>query len=207
MKNILCFGDSNTYGYIPGYGGRFDINTRWPGILANRLHPYCRIIEEGLCGRTTVFEDEFPGRRAIDFIGPCVRSHNPLDMIIFMLGSNDCKSQFKASAKDIAKGMEDVIILAKESCLYCSPIILLVSPPLLDNKIWHDFNKESVETCRALAAEYMQLAYKNNLLFLDAAIHTAASKTDFLHLDKEGHLKLANAVEKVIRENMDILTF
>ena len=59
MINILCFGDSNTYGYKPDRTGRYDENTRWTGILQTKLGTQYRIIEEGLCGRTTVFHDEF----------------------------------------------------------------------------------------------------------------------------------------------------
>lgn len=58
MKQILCFGDSNTYGLIPGTKARYDWNIRWSGILGERMRPYgYRVVEEGLCGRTTVFDD------------------------------------------------------------------------------------------------------------------------------------------------------
>lgn len=56
MKTVLCFGDSNTYGLNPKDNSRFDYNTRWTGILDRRLRAKdCRVVEEGLCGRTTVF--------------------------------------------------------------------------------------------------------------------------------------------------------
>ena len=58
VKRILCFGDSNTYGYIPGGNGRrYGPDVRWTGLLSAWLKPECLIIEEGLPGRTTVFED------------------------------------------------------------------------------------------------------------------------------------------------------
>lgn len=65
--NILCFGDSNTYGYRPDGSGRFDADTRWTGLLQKKLGTNDRIIEEGLCGRTTVFSDELrEGRRGLE---------------------------------------------------------------------------------------------------------------------------------------------
>ena len=51
--NILCFGDSNTYGYKPDGTGRFDTDTRWTSLLQKKLGADHRVIEEGLCGRTT----------------------------------------------------------------------------------------------------------------------------------------------------------
>ncbi len=108
--NILCFGDSNTYGYCPDGSGRFDADTRWTGLLQKKLGTNDRIIEEGLCGRTTVFSDELrEGRRGLDTIGILLESHAPVDLLILMLGTNDCKTRYNASAGTIAKGLEQVI--------------------------------------------------------------------------------------------------
>ena len=97
--NILCFGDSNTWGYKPDKTGRFDENTRWTALLQKKLGPEYHIIEEGLCGRTTVFQDELrESRRGLDMIGVTVEMHNPLDLVIIMLGTNDCKTRYGASA-------------------------------------------------------------------------------------------------------------
>ena len=90
--NILCFGDSNTWGYRPDRKGRFDENTRWTGLLQQKLGPEYHIIEEGLCGRTTIFQDELrENRRGLDMVGATVEIHNPIDLMIIMLGTNDCK--------------------------------------------------------------------------------------------------------------------
>ena len=48
MKEILCFGDSNTYGLIPGTKERYGRDTRWTGLLEQHLYEKgYRIIEEG----------------------------------------------------------------------------------------------------------------------------------------------------------------
>lgn len=84
---------SNTYGYRPDGSGRFDADTRWTGLLQKKLGTNDRIIEEGLCGRTTVFSDELrEGRRGLDTIGILLESHAPVDLLILMLGTNDCKT-------------------------------------------------------------------------------------------------------------------
>ena len=90
--NILCFGDSNTYGYKPDGTGRFDTNTRWTSLLQKKLGADHRVIEEGLCGRTTVFQDDLrEGRRGLDLIGVTMEMHTPIDLLIVMLGTNDCQ--------------------------------------------------------------------------------------------------------------------
>ena len=102
MKHILCYGDSNTHGYIPG-GGRYDDDTRYTGILAKLLGSDYRIIEEGLNSRTSSFDDPFePYKNGMDCLVPCLDSHKPLDLTILMLGSNDMKIYFSPSVEKIA---------------------------------------------------------------------------------------------------------
>ena len=101
-KRILCFGDSNTWGYDAYSGGRFARDVRWTGVLQNTLAKDYHIIEEGLCGRTTVFDDPLnEGLNGFRYLLPCLQSHLPIDMLIIMLGTNDCKERFAATAKNI----------------------------------------------------------------------------------------------------------
>ena len=94
MKNILCFGDSNTYGLIP-FGGRLDEHTRWTRVLSSLLGKDYWIHEEGLNGRTTGLDDPvWPGRNALDYLDLCLETHEPLDLTILMLGTNDLKICF-----------------------------------------------------------------------------------------------------------------
>ena len=107
MKEILCFGDSNTYGLIPGTKNRYGRDTRWTGLIEQQLYGKgYRIIEEGLCGRTTVFEDELrEGRKGAAFLPTLLESHAPVNRVVLMLGTNDCKTFYNASAEVIGKGM------------------------------------------------------------------------------------------------------
>ena len=57
MKHVLCYGDLNTWGYDPVSGARFDQDTRWAGVLRRVLGAGYTVIEEGLNGRTTVWDD------------------------------------------------------------------------------------------------------------------------------------------------------
>lgn len=197
--NILCFGDSNTYGYRPDGTGRFDENTRWTSLLQKKLGTEHRIIEEGLCGRTTVFADELrEGRRGLDMIGITMETHNPVDLLILMLGTNDCKARYNASAGTIAKGLIQVIEKAKK---YSSqPFELLIISPILlgkgvgDEGFDPEFDLASEKVSEQLAYEYQKVARHYNASFLDASKVAVPSEMDREHLDESGHAALADAV-------------
>ncbi|MGN0592987.1 MAG: GDSL-type esterase/lipase family protein [Ruminococcus sp.] len=127
MKTVLCFGDSNTYGLNPKDKGRFDYETRWTGILDQKLRKYgfCTA-EEGLCGRTTMFPDALRcNRRGVDVLPFLLESHSPISYVVLMLGTNDCKTCFHATPESIGYGIQRLIgqIRAVEKAK-----ILLVSP-------------------------------------------------------------------------------
>lgn len=199
MKTILCYGDSNTYGYRPDGKGRFSKEERWTGILSERLKKEnTEIIEEGLVGRTTVFEDSIrPGRKGIDYLYPLLESHAPVDELVLMLGTNDCKTHYKASSKVIGLGIERLI---KEARKFDSEIkILLISPIHLGKDVWQDnfdpeFNEESVEVSKQLKREYKKIADKYNCQFLAASDVSTPSDVDQEHLNEKGHRDLANAI-------------
>ena len=144
--NILCFGDSNTYGYKPDGTGRFDTDTRWTSLLQKKLGADHRVIEEGLCGRTTVFQDDLrEGRRGLDLIGVTMEMHTPIDLLIVMLGTNDCKTRYNASAGTIAKGLAQVIQKARK-----------MLPSLLISSSFHRFIWMKVLAILALIRNLMK---------------------------------------------------
>ena len=201
--NILCFGDSNTYGYKPDGSGRFDADTRWTGILQKKLGHKHPVIGEGLCGRTTVFQDELrEGRRGLDTIGITIEMHNPVDLLVIMLGTNDCKSRYSASAGTIARGLDQFIEKAKKNA--SQPFrLLLISPIHLGHGVGEsgfdpEFNTSSEIVSRELAVEYEKIARKHQAEFLDASAYALPSVTDREHLDEAGHAALAEAIYKKI---------
>ena len=104
MKNILCFGDSNTFGTNPS-GGRWERGQRWPGILQQRLGSGFYVIEEGLGGRTAASEDFLtPDKNGSKHLPIALHSHRPLDLVVLMLGTNDMKHRFGLLPADIAQG-------------------------------------------------------------------------------------------------------
>ncbi len=104
MKTVLCYGDSNTWGSDPETGERFAPDVRWPGVLRRSLGEGYWVIEEGLGGRTTVRDDPIEGahKNGRAYLRACLESHKPIDLMTIMLGTNDLKARFAASASDIA---------------------------------------------------------------------------------------------------------
>lgn len=205
MKRILCFGDSNTYGYKPDGSGRFDENIRWTSRVGRRLGENYQIIEEGLCGRTTIFEDALrTGRRGVDMVGTLVESHNPIDVFVVMLGTNDCKTRYNATGGIIAKGLEQVI---EQASLKASKKmeVLVVSPILLGRGVGEkgydiEFDQNSEQESTELAREYEKIARENGFHFLDASKYAEPSIADREHLDEIGHEKLADAIYDKLNE-------
>ena len=123
IKNILCFGDSNTWGFVPGafdpetlYMKRYSILERWPGQLRDILGADYHIIEEGLNGRTTNVEyPDLSGRSGTSYILPCLYSHCPLDLVIISLGINDIKVIFDRTMMEISEGMPELINLIRST--------------------------------------------------------------------------------------------
>ena len=211
MKNILLYGDSNTWGFNPDCTSKSDLRfareERWGGVLQECLGPECCVLEEGLSGRTTSLEDPAaPGRSGLALLAPIVQSHQPLDLLVFLLGTNDMKNTYHASVADIRRGME--LVLQAALCPYAwdtrkPPKMLLISPTYIYDRGVHDFiDAASAEKSLHLAAHYEQLSKDYGCAFLDAAQVAAPSEWEGLHLDKKGHTALGRAAADAVRRLM-----
>lgn len=206
MINILCFGDSNTYGSNPT-GGRHPREVRWPGRLQRLLGGDSYVIEEGMGGRTTVWDDPLePNRSGIMALPIALQSHKPLDLVILSLGTNDCKAHFAASPRVIAKGVEALCRLVRTFDYGVGtpvPQILLISPihagPQIASSPFASFDASAYEKSRALSPLYEQVARQFGCLFLDGAAVARASDEDQLHMDAKGHAAMADAVAEIVR--------
>ena len=116
MKTVMCYGDSNTWGYNPATQQRYPRDERWTGVLQELLGADYRVIEEGLNGRTTVWDDPIEGyKNGREYLIPCLESQKPLDLVIIMLGTNDLKLRFSLPAYDIAEGAGVLVEIAQKS--------------------------------------------------------------------------------------------
>lgn len=212
MKTILCYGDSNTWGFYYGTGGRFSPEERWPNIM-QQLGSNFHVIEEGLNGRTAGHDDpndDYPeARNGRKTLIPCLRSHYPLDLVIIMLGTNDMKAKFSMTADAIAK---DIGILAnmawKDLCFHqgYEPKILLAAPVLIAPTIetspfGEEFGGErALPKSAALADALRRTAERCSCSFLNAAESSEANPIDAIHLSRESHRSFGMAVAQKVQE-------
>lgn len=93
------------------------------------------VIAEGLPARTTVLDDPVDGAHfsGLSYLLPCLLSHNPLDYVVLMLGTNDLKRRFNVSAEEVGAGIDRLLQTIRNSA--CIPgglaNVLVVSPPPL----------------------------------------------------------------------------
>ena len=176
-KHIVCFGDSNTHGYCADPndcadgGDRFNENERWTCLLQKALGEEYLVLEEGLSGRTSVFSDALHEcMSGLDSIYSCLMSHEPVDLLIIMLGTNDTKERFGANAAAIAVGMERLLKKAKsvEAWGGKQPNILVVCPPPLGAG-FHDevMGPGCVEKSVALPPYMEAVAARNGVHYLN----------------------------------------
>lgn len=209
MKNILCYGDSNTFGSIPIECKRYDINERWTGILQKLLGNEYRIIEEGLGGRTSVFDDPHKsGRNGLEYIETAMETHKPLDLVVIALGTNDLKTHFSASSNIIAQGIRRIIYrirTCEDQMKYKKPDILVLAPPPLGERVeivnkFSEFNQNSISISKELAEKYRLLSELENVHFFDLGTIVKASDEDQIHFSKESHKIIAEHLAEKIKE-------
>lgn len=210
QKRILCFGDSNTWGYIPVVGGRYDEHTRWPMRMAELLGSDYAVIEEGFNGRTCVCDDPVEGgyKSGANYLPPCLMTHNPLDVVIVMLGTNDAKARFGLTSATVGQAMTQLVKLIKIYGMNAAgetPRIIVTAPPpmlghLMETHHAEIFGAQAVAVTRGLASEYRRVAEMMGVDWFDAAPCAEVSPLDAVHLTAEGHLRLAEAMAGKIRE-------
>lgn len=205
MYEILCFGDSNTWGYNPATGERFPRDVRWTGVLQSELGPPYHVIEEGLNGRTTVWEDPVEGdKMGKRHLVPCLESQAPLDLVILMLGTNDLKQRFSAPSTDIAGGVGvllEIIASSTAGSRAKAPPVLLVAPvPLGRLSAWADMFQGGTEKSRALGRLYADLAREHGCAFFDAGSLIKCSDVDGVHFDAPAHRMLGEAVAREVKK-------
>jgi lysophospholipase L1-like esterase len=214
-KEILCYGDSNTWGCIPRWkdlgvpSERYDQDTRWTGRLSALLGDGYHIIEEGLGGRTSIYD--FPGeswRNGLPYFQPCLLSHRPLDLVVIMLGTNDLHACLHPSAERLGDGIRTLVdvVRATPKCGRDNtpPPILVIAPAHIKEaqgrkEVYPKLGGEKGEALsRQFAAVYRQAAEDLGCHFLDAARYAQPSDADGLHWMPESHRLLADALAQAI---------
>lgn len=209
-KRILCFGDSLTWGYDPDTRTRFDEGIRWTSVLSEKLGPDYVVIEEGQNGRTIASDDPSEGEKnGLTYVGPCLESQSPLDLMIIMLGTNNLKPKFGLCSMDIAGQMQIMLqkILSINHFKFEDKMkIILVSPPYVGENIRNSWLGESfgyeaaIKTSKELASWYKQLADMYNIGYIDASQYVEVSETDSIHMDSKNQRKLGKVIYASVKE-------
>lgn len=207
---VLCYGDSNTHGQKPDKTGRYEANVRWTGVLQEILGNKYYVIEEGLGSRTTDLDyDKKPGRNGRSYLAPCLHSHDPIDIVTIMLGTNDLKIEYRRSAEAIASalaGLIDDVRTYGETKTGESPKIILVSPIEIDDQAprFAEFytgyyDAESMLESKKLPEAIKKVAKEKGVAFLDAATVSMPGE-DGIHFGIESERPLAELIAGEIKK-------
>jgi lysophospholipase L1-like esterase len=212
MKNILAFGDSLTWGFEAGTFKRHPFDVRWPNSLAAGLNGKAHVIEEGMNGRTTVFPDptceaERNGAVALPML---LCTHQPLDLVMIMLGTNDVKYANRCRAFDASMGMDRLIDLVKThkyNADFAIPKILIMAPPCLvptKDEWFNDLWGHAIAESKLFAKHYARVAEEQGVHFFDAGSVAKADPIDGGHLDATSTKKLGEALVPVVKKILEI---
>ena len=207
-KHIVCFGDSNTHGYCADPadcadgGDRFNEDERWTCLLQKKLGDEYLVLEEGLSGRTTVFRDPLHEcMSGLDVIFSTLMTHEPVSLLVIMLGTNDTKDRFNANAACIGIGLERLAMKAETVMAWKDgkPNILVVAPPCIgeglnDAAMGVNCHKVSV----GVAEEYRKKCALHGWAFLDAEGLAEFNTVDYMHFSSRGHRQLADKLAELV---------
>jgi lysophospholipase L1-like esterase len=187
LKTLVCFGDSNTWGYVAGSDGeRFAPDVRWPGRLADALGPDWEVISEGLNGRTAAVESPVEeGRNGLPYFLPCLRSHKPIDLVAIALGTNDVSF---LNDELVARSVARLVKVARQSETGPdggAPAVLVVCPPAIGE--------------RRLGPAFAEWLGPLDCELLDLEGIAAYTADDIAHFDADGHAAVAAALEGAVR--------
>lgn len=207
MKTVLCYGDSLTWGFIAGGGGRHAYEDRWPCVLQAALGPQVDVISEGLNGRTTAYDDDLADcdRNGARLLPSILHTHAPLDLVIYLLGTNDMKPLTAGTAYAAHHGMRRLIELTRNHIWPLemeAPEILIVAPPPLcetADPVYAAMFTGGIAESKMLASLYADLADETGCGFYDAASVAKTTPVDGVHLDAANTRAIGRALEPVAR--------
>ena len=202
MKKIVCYGDSNTFGYNPFDGSRFDENVRWTSLLQRILGNEYEVINEGICDRTGFVDnpkgDLFSAQK--HFPKLCASLDN-VDILVLALGANDLQFQYDINFETVEKGLKSLIKLAKTKLKN----IIIIPPVILNEKVLEgyfnfQFDETSIEKSKTVGQIYEKIAQEENCKLFDINEFAAPSDLDGLHYDEKSHKFIADNLADFIKK-------
>lgn len=207
MKKILCYGDSNTYGYNPETGGRFDKNSRWSGILSQILEPDFTIIEEGMNNRTGFFKNpEGIKQSGSEYLSIFLQNNHDIDICILSLGTNDTQIFYNIDRETTKIHIQKLINDLKEANPQIKIIIIppvKITTDILSSGFSILFNKNSITKIENIFPAFKETSVENNCYYFDFNEFCQPSKFDGLHYTTESHRIIADKLAKFITDNIE----
>jgi lysophospholipase L1-like esterase len=204
MYEIVCFGDSNTWGYGPEDKSRYSRDVRWTGVLQARLGPEFHVVEEGQNGRTTVWDDPVEGEKnGLRYLGPCLETHKPFHLLIIMLGTNDLKRRFSVPASDIARSAARLAALAAGGD--CGPgggppeVLMVCPPPLARLSEFAEMFEGGGAKSRRLSKHFAEQAREVGCWHFDAGRVVRTSAIDGVHWEARYHAAFGEAIAEEVK--------
>jgi len=206
VRTVLCYGDSNTWGYLPGEEGkRLGYDERWPGVLRARLGGGTNVLEEGLSGRTSAYDAPHdPILNGLTFLPVCLATHAPIDDVVVLLGTNDLFLPGALTAHFAAQGvglLVDRIMAGTAGPDDTAPRVLAVVPPpygpLGEDEAWSPHGREESER---FSEAYARMAAERGCDLLDLRGVVESSPVDGIHFDAAGHRAIGEAVASALTQ-------
>ena len=203
MKTILCYGDSNTFGFNPKDGLRFDENIRWTSLLQKNLSLDYSVINEGMCDRTGFVDNPkgflFSAQRHFPKM---LSKTNNIDLLILWIGTNDLQFQYDIGFNAVEKGLGNLILLAKKKVKH----IVIIPPVMLNETVLKgyfsfQFNETSIGKSKKIERIYKRLSSLEHCAYFDINKITEPSDIDGLHYDENSHKLIADKLTDFIRQN------
>lgn len=206
MKTVLAFGDSLTWGFVPGTRKRYPFDVRWPNVLQAGLGNGVQVLENALNARTTVHENQFRDYRSgLNVLPVLLEAHAPLDLVILALGSNDFHSNYAMSPLNVSRGMRRLVQLVKTYATEPDmpvPQVLVISPPTIvqtDDPYYGGIFEDTHKVIDQLASLYKKLAEDEGAHFFDAASVASGTPIDGIHLTPEDTIAIGKALIKPVQ--------
>ena len=202
MHSILCYGDSNTFGFNPLDGSRYKKSERWSGILSDILGEQYKVIEEGCNNRTMFFKNSAGGEYSgCEYFKTCLKKYANIDFFVLALGINDTQFFYNADELTFEKGL--LSLINDIHAFYENAKILVLAPSVIQKNILNSFfaqmfDKTSIDKSKVISDVYRRVADEQGCFFIDLNKIVQTSNIDGLHYDVAAHWKIAEAVAEVI---------
>jgi lysophospholipase L1-like esterase len=203
VRSVLCFGDSNTWGYEPGTENRYPRDVRWPGRLQALLGEQWHVVEEGLRGRTATLDSPVAfGRNGLSYLPACLDSHAPLDAVVIALGTNDLAERYHLTPTDVARAaalLAHVVTTSEAGPAGAAPLPILACPPPVGDTVWEEDWAGTPAKSALLPERFRAVADEAGYALIDFGDAAKFSDVDGIHLDAAAHAAVAELVARKLQ--------